>query len=57
MYPGAPVVTSLYAPDRMPPAYRAWDIRATFMQRLPGVTTLFTSIAPRPGSGSPSAAR
>ena len=38
MYPGAPVFTSMYAPDLMPPAYRAWDIRTTFMQRLPGVT-------------------
>ncbi len=39
MYPGAPVFTSMYAADRMPAAYRAWDIRTTFMQRLPGVTT------------------
>jgi glycosyltransferase involved in cell wall biosynthesis len=39
MFPGAPVFTSMYAPDRMPPAYRTWDIRTTFMQRLPGVMT------------------
>jgi glycosyltransferase involved in cell wall biosynthesis len=39
MFPGAPVFTSMYAPDRMPAAYRAWNIRTTFMQRLPGVTT------------------
>jgi glycosyltransferase involved in cell wall biosynthesis len=38
MYPSAPVVTSMYAPEVMPPAYRLWDIRTTFMQRLPGVT-------------------
>ncbi len=38
MFPGAPVFTSMYAADRMPPAYRTWDIRTTFMQRLPGVT-------------------
>ncbi len=38
MFPGAPVFTSMYAPARMPPEYRAWDIRTTFMQRLPGVT-------------------
>jgi glycosyltransferase involved in cell wall biosynthesis len=37
MFPGAPVYTSMYAPDRMPPVYRDWDIRTTFMQRLPGV--------------------
>jgi glycosyltransferase involved in cell wall biosynthesis len=38
MFPAAPVYTSMYAPDKMPPAYRTWDIRTTFMQRLPGVT-------------------
>jgi glycosyltransferase involved in cell wall biosynthesis len=37
MFPGAPVYTSMYAPERMPAAYRDWDIRTTFMQRLPGV--------------------
>ena len=39
MFPAAPVFTSMYAAEKMPPAYRAWDIRTTFMQRLPGVTT------------------
>ena len=39
MFPGAPVFTSMYAPQIMPAAYRAWDIRTTFMQRLPGVFT------------------
>jgi glycosyltransferase involved in cell wall biosynthesis len=39
MFPGAPVFTSMYAPRRMPPAYRSWDIRTTFMQHLPGVTS------------------
>jgi len=38
MFPGAPVYTSMYASDRMPAAYREWDIRTTFMQHLPGVT-------------------
>ncbi len=37
MYPGAPVYTSMYAPDLMPPAYRQWDIRTTWMNRLPGI--------------------
>ncbi len=37
MYPGAPVFTSIYAPDLMPASYRGWDIRPSFMQRLPGV--------------------
>ena len=39
MFPSAPVFTSMYAPQIMPAAYRAWDIRTTFMQRLPGVFT------------------
>lgn len=37
MYPGAPVYTSMYAPDLMPPVYRTWDIRVTWMDRLPGI--------------------
>ena len=37
MYPGAPVYTSIYAPDIMPPAYRQWDIRVTWMNHLPGI--------------------
>jgi len=35
MYPGAPVYTSMYAPEIMPPAYRAWDIHVTWMNWLP----------------------
>lgn len=38
LYPGAPVYTSMYDRRAMPDAYQAWDIRTTFMQRLPGVT-------------------
>lgn len=37
LFPGAPVYTSFYAPEQMPPSYRQWDIRTTFMQRLPGI--------------------
>ena len=46
MYPGAPVFTSMYAPEVMPAAYRQWDIRTTFMQRLPGVTTRHQAYMP-----------
>jgi len=35
MYPQAPIFTSMYAPDRLPAEYRSWDIRTSFMQRLP----------------------
>ena len=39
MYPQAPIYTSMYAPGRMPAGYGAWDIRTSFMQRLPGVAS------------------
>ncbi|MGE3269556.1 MAG: glycosyltransferase [Chloroflexota bacterium] len=38
-YPDAPIYTSMYDPQVMPAAYRSWDIRTSFMQRLPLVTT------------------
>jgi glycosyltransferase involved in cell wall biosynthesis len=37
MFPGAPVYTSMYWPEKMNPAYREWDIRVTWMDRLPGI--------------------
>jgi glycosyltransferase involved in cell wall biosynthesis len=36
LYPDAPVFTSIYDPDAMPALYRRWDIRTSFIQRLPG---------------------
>jgi glycosyltransferase involved in cell wall biosynthesis len=36
LFPAAPLYTSMYDPAKMPDAYRAWDIRTTFMQHLPG---------------------
>ncbi len=38
LFPTAPVYTSIYAPERMPPVYRNWSIHTSFMQRLPGIT-------------------
>ena len=35
--PDAPVFTSIYDPDSMPDAYRAWDIRRTWLEKVPGV--------------------
>ena len=35
MFPEAPVYTSVYDADAMPDAYRAWDIRTSFLQRMP----------------------
>ena len=37
LWPTAPIFTSMYAPQLMPPQYRRMDIRTSFMQRLPGV--------------------
>ena len=37
LFPDAPVYTSMYWPQRMPDAYRRWDIRVSWMNRLPGV--------------------
>ncbi|MFQ6057656.1 MAG: glycosyltransferase [Anaerolineae bacterium] len=37
MYPQAPIYTSIYWPAAMPLEYRAWDIRTSFMDKLPFV--------------------
>ncbi len=37
LFPGAPVFTSLYAPEAMSPAIRRLDIRASPLDRVPGV--------------------
>ncbi|MBW4438717.1 MAG: glycosyltransferase [Pleurocapsa minor GSE-CHR-MK-17-07R] len=39
MYPDSPVYTSIYAPDIMPPAYRQWDIRTLWIDKLPAIHT------------------
>ncbi len=36
LYPAAPVYTSIYDSAAMPASYRSWDIRTSWMQRLPG---------------------
>ncbi len=35
LFPAAPVFTATYAPAALPAAYRAWDIRSSFLDRLP----------------------
>jgi glycosyltransferase involved in cell wall biosynthesis len=37
MWPQAPVYTSVFAPDLMPPSFREMEVRTSFMQRLPVV--------------------
>jgi glycosyltransferase involved in cell wall biosynthesis len=37
LYPSAPVYTSIYCPDAMPPHYAEWDIRPSWMNHLPWI--------------------
>jgi len=37
MFPGAPIHTSMYWQEGMPPAYHSWDIHTTWMDSLPGI--------------------
>jgi len=37
LYPNSPIYTSIYAPDIMPSAYRRWDIRCLWLDRMPGI--------------------
>ena len=46
LYPSAPVYTSIYDPRAMPPAMRTWDIRTSWMQRLPGWRKHFRTYLP-----------
>lgn len=39
LYPEAPVYTSIYDPEAMPDYYREWDIRTTWIDRVPGSHT------------------
>ena len=48
-YPDAPIYTSMYEPRAMPAFYRNWDIRTSFLQRVPFVRRyhqLFLSLYP-----------
>ena len=50
LYPDAPVYTSLYDRARMPAYFRDWDIRTSFLQRLPRrvqVARLYFALYPR----------
>jgi glycosyltransferase involved in cell wall biosynthesis len=37
LFPGAPVFTTIYGPELMPEMYRHWDIRASWLDRAPGI--------------------
>lgn len=46
LYPDAPVYTSIYDPEAMPASYRSWDIRTSWMQRLPFWRKIFRAYFP-----------
>lgn len=46
LFPEAPVYTTLYDADVMPKHYRTWDIRTSFLQRLPRSTAYFRYLMP-----------
>src|SRR5205823_3189774 len=35
LFPAAPIYTSMFEPKAMPTAYQSWDIRTSFLQRVP----------------------
>ena len=37
LFPTAPIYTSIYSPQAMPPAYLGWEIRTTWLNRLPAI--------------------
>ncbi len=37
MFPHAPIYTSMYWQEGMPPAYRNWEIHTSWMDQLPGI--------------------
>lgn len=37
LFPDAPIYTAMYWPEQMPEEYRSWDIRCSFMDKLPFV--------------------
>ncbi|MFN0071716.1 MAG: glycosyltransferase [Chloroflexota bacterium] len=46
LFPQAPIFTSIFDPQAMPPSYATMDIRTSFMQRLPGVMSRHQSYLP-----------
>ena len=46
MFPDAPIYTTVYHPDRMPDEFHAFDIRPSFIQRLPFGASKFRAYLP-----------
>jgi glycosyltransferase involved in cell wall biosynthesis len=46
LYPDAPIYTSLFDSTTMPSQFRSWDIRTSFLQRIPGSHRIYRSLLP-----------
>ncbi|MBM2809974.1 MAG: glycosyl transferase, group 1, partial [Chloroflexi bacterium] len=46
MFPDAPIYTTIYNSERMPAACRSWDIRPSFLQRMPFARTHYAPYLP-----------
>lgn len=46
VWPDAPIYTSVYAPEHLPPEYRGWDVRPSFLQRVPGARRHHRALLP-----------
>src|ERR1041384_7794726 len=46
VYPEAPVFTSIFLPKNLPPAFASWDVRTSFMQKLPFLDRHFKKYLP-----------
>ncbi len=46
LYPDAPIYTLLHDPETMGPATAGWDIRTSFLQRLPGAKRFHRKLFP-----------
>ena len=46
LYPTAPIFTSVFDPTAVPAAVRTWDIRPSFLQRLPFITRYSRAMLP-----------
>jgi len=46
LYPAAPIFTSVFDPAAVPEALRSWDVRPSFLQRLPFITRYSRAMLP-----------
>lgn len=46
LYPSAPVFTSIFLPDNLPSSFESYDIRTSFMQKLPFLNKHFKKYLP-----------